>query len=59
MLKPQTPLEIFDKNIEAVHRLMNFDRDLINCAILKVDGLHQVLVTSRNIDREDQTGCEY
>lgn len=56
MLKPQNPLEIFDKNIEAVHRLMNFDRDLIDYAIFKVDGLHQVLVTSRKIDREDQNG---
>jgi hypothetical protein len=56
MLKQQTPLEVFDKNIEAVHRLMNFDRDLIAYAIIQVEGLHNVLVTGEKILREERNG---
>lgn len=50
------PLESFEKNLESVRKLMNFDRDVQDMAITSIEELHENLVNKQGITNEQLNG---
>lgn len=50
------PIEAFDQNIEAVKRLMDFDRDAQDMVIIEIEKLHHALKEQQNISNDKLNG---
>lgn len=50
------PLESFERNLESVQKLMNFDRDVQDMAITHIEELHSSLVNGQKITNEQING---
>ena len=52
----EDPIGIFDQNVQAVVRLMNFDREIQDLAIRHLENLHKSLVSMQGIQNEQLNG---
>lgn len=50
------PLEVFEDNVKAVVKLMNFDRDVQDMALQHIRGLHNTLLDVEKIENEQRNG---
>ena len=51
-----SPLETFESNLQSVHKLMNFDRDVQDLAITQIKELHDNLVNFHKITNDQLNG---